>query len=63
VTGVQCPRSGTLVDADLTDGGGVLIPTCNCGRVVTTDPGPTTGYRAIEWHRPLRTVELAGATR
>lgn len=53
--GDGCPRSGTLVDADLTDGDGCLIPTCRCGRVVNTDEGPTTGLRAIERHRPKAT--------
>lgn len=57
MNGVQCPASGTLVAADDTDGDGVLIRACTCGKVVCTDPGPTTGLRVVEQHRP---VTMAG---
>lgn len=49
---LRCPASGTLVDADSTDGDGVLRRTCSCGSVVCTTEGPTTGLRYIERHRP-----------
>lgn len=51
----DCRASGTLVDCDSTDGNGVLRKPCECGSVVCTNPGPTTGLRAIERHRP-RTI-------
>lgn len=54
MNGVHCPKSGTLVPDDATDGNGVLRRPCDCGTVVSTDEGPT-GLRAIERHRP-RTI-------
>ena len=49
-----CPSSGSLVDAEATDGDGVLRRPCKCGTVVTTDE-TTTSLRVIERHRP-RTI-------
>jgi len=57
--GDGCPDSGRLVDADATDGAG-LIWCATCGRWALTEPSSTDGkVRQIERHRTRRAVRVA----